>query len=177
MHAPQPHMPPCWACPCHACPPTMHTPPAVHAPPTMHALLPCMPHCHAHTPAMHTTPPPPVDRETPVKTLPSQTSFTAVIISNFVFAFSGTQVIKRYSHWTTTLAMASVELWFLLSLDVNITIKVYGTHLLATYAFSVNKLRVIFGCLSTSKPLGFWKSSHFERYSVVKNSILNGICH
>ena len=70
---------------CHACPPAMHTPlPAMnahplatHAPPKSHMpLQPCMP-CHAmhapQTPATHAAPvthalPPPVYKQTPVKT-------------------------------------------------------------------------------------------------------------
>ena len=79
--------------PSHACPPATHAPPqpcmppathppATHALPAMHASLPshtCPPHNHA-PPFNHTCPPgnhacPPVDRQTPVKTQPSQTSF------------------------------------------------------------------------------------------------------
>ena len=66
MHAPPPHMPPC-----HTPPLATNTPP--HMPPCHAWPPPCTPHCHAHpSPAMHA---PPVDRQTPVKTLPSQTSF------------------------------------------------------------------------------------------------------
>ena len=46
--------------------------PATHAPPAMHAPLPHMPPCHACPLAVHA---PLMDRQTPVKTLPSQTSF------------------------------------------------------------------------------------------------------
>ena len=62
FHAcPLPRMPPATHAPCHACP-LPCTPPAMHAP---------LPHMHA-SPAMHA---PPVDRQTRVKTIPSQTSF------------------------------------------------------------------------------------------------------
>ena len=69
-------IPPCMP-PCHTCPPPCTPPPAMHThlPPAMHASLlcippppPCMPPCHV----AHTRPPP---RQTPVKTLPLQTSF------------------------------------------------------------------------------------------------------
>ena len=79
-HAPPTMHAPCHTCslpcrsPCHTCPPhhVCHPLPHMHAPchacaPAMHAPLPYMP------PAAHNSP---VDRQTPLKTLPSQTSFT-----------------------------------------------------------------------------------------------------
>ena len=92
MHAPYhaclpPCMSPCHACPhhhahplpctlhppCQACPPAMHTYPPHHAcPPATHYPLPMHAPYYAHTclpckpPARHA--PPPVDRQTPVKT-------------------------------------------------------------------------------------------------------------
>ena len=63
---PLPHMPPC-----HAYPPTMHAPPAMHAP-TTHAPPAMHAPCHTHPLCTHASLPsmPPVDRQTPLKTLP-----------------------------------------------------------------------------------------------------------
>ena len=69
---PLPCMPSAMHVPLPCMPPAMHVPlPCM--PPAMHAPLPCMPptmHAPCHTPPCHACPP--VDRQKPVKTKPSQ---------------------------------------------------------------------------------------------------------
>ena len=73
---PLPHMPPYHACPPrHAHPPATHTTPLPCMPPVMHTPLPCTPSPSTMPPLPRVMQAPPVDRQTPVKTQPSQTSF------------------------------------------------------------------------------------------------------
>ena len=61
--------------PCHTCPPAMHTPLGHAHPPGTHAIWAHMP------PTMHI---PPVDRQTPVKKNPSQTSSSFIAVKPIV---------------------------------------------------------------------------------------------